>query len=129
MKIAKWTLDGIRVPQEGSVHRYRIKKRALELLQQIGIPNIPIARTVNVKVRVNNPLAKFTENHDKAKWVHELLVEAKIIKDTTISTIRNSQQEGRYEINCPSIVITIFIEEDHKNNEGLDVETLPLICL
>jgi len=127
MKIARYKLKDIRIPQSRSVHRFTIREKAIALLRQAGLPNVPIAHTTNVKVTTFNPIYKYTENHDKAKWIHELLVEAGVLKGAGISTIRNSQQEGRYSRNKSSVIITIIFDETHKSNRGLDVDTLPLI--
>jgi hypothetical protein len=128
MKSIKYILKG--KPLSHGTKKWEAK--AIEQLKEQGLPSIPIAKILTLKTKVFFPqLYKegigCLTNTGNAELIHNMLIKAGIMKDSTFMTVTNTRQEGEHRFNRGGVEITLIVDEKNVKNKGLLFEDLPLV--
>jgi hypothetical protein len=103
-------------------------KESMEFLKnEFGLPPIPIQSCYKLIVDIYYGDFRKADNSNKVESIHDLLVDAGILKDDNWIVTGTTTQVPHYDKGMPRFLVTIWADEKHPYHEGINWKTFNVV--
>jgi len=101
-------------------------KETVEHFKELGVPSKPFKRIFKIKMEITHSQWVRQCDNLQSEVIYDALREAGIIEDSCFRNVRSLELTPKYSYMNGAFIVTLFIEEEDKKNEGISYDEITL---